>query len=86
MLTMASFFFYFITAHISETVHKAGLLLMIGSLVFFASDNFLAHGKYDLAYQNIVSASTNSYLIMITYYAAQFMIAKGIFYCAVNLV
>ena len=55
---------------------------MFGSLIFYASDNFRAHGKWNTWYTDRVSASTNSYLIMITYYVAQFMIAKGTFFVA----
>lgn len=50
---------------------------MVGSLIFFASDNFLAHGKFNTWYNDHVSGSTSTYLIMITYYIAQFMIGKG---------
>ena len=77
MLTMGGFFFYFVTCHISSETYKAGILLMIGSLVFLASDNFLAHGKFNSHYP--ISKFWNSFLIMITYYLAQFLITKGIF-------
>lgn len=86
LLTMAGFFFFFMTALISKTLNTAGWLLMIGSIVFFASDNFLAHGKYDQGYQKAISPSLNTWLIMVTYYAAQWMIGKGTFMVAVQLV
>lgn len=84
LLTMGGFFFFFTTFHVSDTIQKAGLLFMFGSLIFFASDNFLAHGKFDKDYQKVVSDSLGTYLIMITYYAAQFMMAKGGFFVAVH--
>ena len=59
---------------------------MIGSLIFFASDNFLAHGKYDTAYQKAVSPALNTWLIMVTYYVAQWLIGKGTFMVAVEFV
>ena len=60
----------------------AGCFFMFGSLIFYASDNFIAHGKWNTWYTDRVSASANSYLIMITYYVAQFLIAKGTFFVA----
>jgi uncharacterized membrane protein YhhN len=84
LLTMGGFFFFFVTADVSDTIRKAGLLIMFGCLVFFVSDNTLAHGKYDKSYQKIISASLNSYFIMVTYYAAQWLIAKGTFLVAVH--
>ena len=57
---------------------------MIGSLLFFFSDNVLAHGKFNKVYP--INAFWNSFLIMITYYAAQWLIAKGAFMTSVWLI
>ena len=81
MLTMGGFFFYFVTSNISSYTFKAGLFLMFGSLIFFASDNFLAHGKFNTKYP--ITPFWNSFLIMITYYVAQWMIAKGTFFICI---
>lgn len=51
LLAMGGFFFFFTSHSISSNVYWAGLLLMFGSLIFFASDNFLAHGKYNTWYK-----------------------------------
>lgn len=84
LLTMGGFFFFFTGRTVSDSSYWAGLLFMFGSLVFFFSDNFLAHGKYNDTYKHRVTASTNAYFIMITYYAAQFMIGKGAYFVAVH--
>ena len=84
MLTMAGLFFFFVTYKIlNPYIFKAGLCLMIGSLVFLASDNFLAHGKFNTHYP--ITPFWNSFLIMITYYVAQFLIAKGTFFASIFL-
>lgn len=65
----------------------SGVLLVVGALVFLSSDNFLAHGKFNTNYPFYTDkdhpdphkSSINSYLIMITYYLAQFLITKAIF-------
>jgi hypothetical protein len=59
-----------------------GSLFMFGSIFFYASDNFAAHGKFNTWYMDRVGASTNSYLKMIFYYLAQYMIAKGVYFAA----
>jgi uncharacterized membrane protein YhhN len=82
LLTMAGFFVFFVCHKVSSEMYWAGLLWMFASLIFYASDNFLAHGKYNTWYIDRVSASTNSYLIMITYYVAQFLIGKGAYFAA----
>ena len=86
LLTMAGFFFFFMLSRLSATLNIAGWLLMIGSLIFFASDNFLAHGKYDPSYKKVISPALNTWLIMVTYYVAQWMIGKGTFMVAVEFV
>ena len=86
LLTMGGFFIYFTCYKISCNMYMAGCLSMFGSLIFFASDNFIAHGKWNTWYTDRVSASTNSYFIMVTYYVAQFMIAKGTFFAAKHFV
>lgn len=83
MLTMAGLFFFFVTSSIHPYIFKAGLCIMIGSLVFLASDNFLAHGKFNTQYP--ITPFWNSFLIMITYYVAQFLIAKGTFFASIFL-
>ena len=80
LLTMGGFFIYFVGSRASSQMYWAGLLFMFGALIFYASDNFLAHGKYNTWYTDKVSQSTNSYLIMITYYVAQFMMGKGAYF------
>jgi hypothetical protein len=86
LLTMAGFFFFFMLSRISKTLNIAGWLLMFGSIIFFASDNFLAHGKYDSNYQKAITPALNTWLIMVTYYVAQWMIGKGTFMVAVEIV
>jgi uncharacterized membrane protein YhhN len=86
MLTMGGFFFFFVTSRISKTIFTSGVLYMIGSLIFFASDNFLAHGKFDNSFKQAVTESLNTYFIMITYYVAQFLIGKATFLIAVHFV
>jgi hypothetical protein len=83
MLVMAGLFFYFTTASVDPVVYKAGILIMIGSLVFLASDNFLAQGKFNTSYP--ISPFWNTLLIMITYYSAQWLIMKGAFMSSVYL-
>jgi hypothetical protein len=82
LLTMGGFFIYFYACRVSSYMYWAGLFFMFGSLIFYASDNFIAHGKWNTWYTDRVSASTNSYLIMITYYVAQFLMGKGAFLVA----
>lgn len=74
---MGGFFIYFVASRASSQMYWASLFFMFGALIFYASDNFLAHGKYNTWYTDRVSQSTNSYLIMITYYVAQFLMGKG---------
>jgi uncharacterized membrane protein YhhN len=52
---------------------------MIGAFTFYISDNILAHNAFDLnpTYLATFSVSLNAYLIMITYYIAQFLMGKG---------
>jgi uncharacterized membrane protein YhhN len=85
LLTMGGFFFFFNTSHIhSDTVFHGGLCFMFGTLIFFASDNFLAHGKFNPTFKDSPYwQSIFTYLIMITYYLAQFLVAKGTFLFAV---
>lgn len=60
---------------------------MFGALIFYASDNLLAHSKFNSTFTDPKSIDKwkpiFSSLIMITYYAAQFMFAKGTFLAAV---
>lgn len=88
LLTMGGFFFFFCTSHIrSKTIFHAGLCFMFGTITFFASDNLLAHGKFNSAFINPAVIEKwqpiFSLLIMITYYVAQFLVAKGTFLVAV---
>lgn len=85
LLVMGGFFFFFTTYYLSRNLMWAGILLMFGSLIFFASDNFLAHGKYNTWYMDKVSASSNTYIVLLTYYIAQFLIGKGTFFLALHL-
>ena len=81
---LAGFYFYFTTASISSELNKAGLFFMIGSLVYFGSYNFLAQGQYNRIYP--INPFWNSFLIMISYYVAQWLIVKGAFMTSVWLV
>ena len=83
---MGGFFFFFTTFKLPNNILLPGVFYMLGSLIFYASDNFIAHGKFNTWYSDRVSLSLNSYLIMITYYIAQFLISKGTFLVAANLV
>ena len=56
---------------------------MFGSLIFFASDNFIAHETYNTDYP--IAPFWNSFMIMITYYVAQWLITKGAFMASVWL-
>ena len=85
---MGGFFFFFSTSHVkSKTILQTGLLYMLGALTFYASDNLLAHSKFNSTFTDPNSINKwqpiFSSLIMITYYAAQFMLAKGAFLSAV---
>lgn len=57
---------------------------MFGALTFYASDNLLAHSKFNSTFTDPNSVDKwqpiFSSLIMITYYATQFMLAKGTFF------
>lgn len=81
LLTMAGFFFYFVTSNVAAFGKKPGLLVMFGAIIFYLSDNFLAHASYNKtqAYLAIFEHREwyNTLLIMITYYVAQFMLGKG---------
>jgi hypothetical protein len=50
LLTMGAFFYFFTTSHLSTAVFTSGALFVAGALIFFASDNFLAHGKFNQKY------------------------------------
>lgn len=50
LLVVGGLFFFFMTRNQSLAL-KAGICFMIGAIVFYASDSFLAHGKFDKAYQ-----------------------------------
>lgn len=76
LLVMGGLFIFFMTYKVKLAI-KAGICFLIGAAVFYSSDNFLAHGKFDNAYKNQVSTSANAYIIMITYYVAQFLMGKG---------
>ena len=77
---MGGFFIYFVASRASSYMYWASLSFMFGALILYASDNFLVHGKYNTWYKERVSKSTNSYLIMITYYVGLFLIEKGAYY------
>lgn len=81
MLCMGGFFFFFTCFRISADTLQAGIFFMIGALVFYTSDNILAHNKFNKnpSYMAKFSKSFNAYWIMITYYVAQFLIGKGAF-------
>jgi hypothetical protein len=76
LLVMGGLFIFFMTFR-QKNALKAGICFLIGSLVFYASDNFLSHGKFDNAYMANVTASANAIIVMITYYLAQYLMGKG---------
>lgn len=47
LLTMGGFFIFFMSNKVSSQMYWAGLLFMLAALIFYASDNFIAHGKYN---------------------------------------
>jgi hypothetical protein len=50
---------------------------MSGAVIFYSSDSFLAHGKFDTAYTATVSSATNDVVLMVTYYVAQYLLGKA---------
>jgi hypothetical protein len=81
---MGGFFFFFNISHTnSKVIFHSGLCFMFGALTFFASDNLLAHGKFNIKFTDSSWQFIFSCLIMITYYVAQFLITKGAFLVAV---
>lgn len=82
LFAIAGFFFYFNTSHIkSKTIFYAGLCFMVGALSFFTSDNFLAHGKFNIGFQNLVRKEKWEefviFIVFISYFGAQFLVTKG---------
>jgi uncharacterized membrane protein YhhN len=77
LLVVSSLFFLFTTSKIGGFALRSGILFAVGSFVFYASDSFLAHGKFNAGYQDRVSDSANAAILMVTYYIAQYMLGKG---------
>jgi CHASE2 domain-containing sensor protein len=76
LLAMGGFFIFFMTFRIRPAL-KLGICCIVGAIIFYASDSFLAHGKFDTAYQEKVSPTMNSILLMVTYYVAQYLMGKA---------
>jgi uncharacterized membrane protein YhhN len=76
LLAMGGLFIFFMTFRIGPAL-KIGIYCMMGGLVFYASDSFLAHGKFDTAYKEKVASATNDVILMVTYYLAQYMMGKA---------
>lgn len=81
LLTMAGFFFYFVTSSVEAFGRTPGLLVMFGTITFYLSDNFLAHANYNTSkpYLQLFEHRQwyNTLLIMVSYYVAQFLLGKG---------
>ena len=77
LLVITAFFFFFMSQKIDLMLRKAGSLIIFGSILFYASDSFLAHGKYSSSYIEKVGKSGNAYIIMLTYYICQFAIGTA---------
>lgn len=50
LLVIAAFFFFFMSYKIDKILLKAGIFIVLGSILFYTSDSFLAHGKYNSSY------------------------------------
>ena len=77
LLVVSSLFFLFTTSKIGGFALRSGILFAIGAFIFYASDSFLAHGKFNPGYQNKVNDSANAAILMVTYYIAQYLLGKG---------
>jgi hypothetical protein len=82
LIVAGGFFIFFAGMSASPQMYWSSLFFMIASLCFYASDNFLLHGRYDTWYMDRVSQTGNSFLVMIPHYAGQFLLGKGAFYAA----
>jgi hypothetical protein len=77
LLVVAALFFLFTTSKIGGSALRAGILFALGSFIFYASDSFLAHGKFNDCYIEKVGESANAAILMVTYYIAQYLLGKG---------
>ena len=50
LLVIAAFFFFFMSHKIDKILLKAGIFIVLGSILFYTSDSFIAHGKYNSSY------------------------------------
>lgn len=50
LLVVTAVFFLFMSNKIDSLTLKAGILFVIGAIIFYASDSILAHGKYNKPY------------------------------------
>jgi hypothetical protein len=50
LLVVTALFFFFMTFKIDKLLLKSGILIIVGSILFYASDSFIAHGKYNNPY------------------------------------
>jgi len=79
LLVVSSIFFFFMSKKIGCLPLSAGILFIVGAIIFYISDSLIAHGKFTTPYIEQVSQSLNSTLIMVTYYVCQYLIASGAF-------
>lgn len=73
MLVMASLFYYFTSNHIDNLLFQATVFAAIGSLLFLTSDTLLAFYTFHPDWKTKIV----SFLLMLTYYIAQFLIGKS---------
>lgn len=75
MLVVTSLLLFSAYCHANRQLCLACLRVMLGSVFFFLSDNLLAAAKFNNDF--IIDREVCSVLIMVTYYSAQMLIAKG---------
>jgi len=77
LLVVSSLFFFFMIYRVDSRLRNAGILILFGSVIFYVSDSFLAHGKFNTSYIDLVGKSGNAYIIMITYYVCQYLLGTA---------
>jgi len=88
MLCMGGLFFFFTSFRISTVTLKAGICFMVVAIFFYLCDNMVAQNKFNKnpTFVSTFSKSLNAYLLMISYYKAQFLIGKGAFMVCVYFI
>ena len=67
----------------SQSIFQVASCLIFGTLIFFVSENFLAHGKFNPSLKGSPYwQSILTFFFMITYYVAQWPVGKGLSYIA----